>query len=49
MNDAIIGDRDAMFTGPGIDGGEPRKTPDVYVFSNVDRLVTLDPGWKVDP
>ena len=48
MDDAVIGDRDAMFTGPRIDGGEPRETPDVYVSSDVDRLMTLDPGWKVD-
>lgn len=48
MNDAIIGDCDAMFTGSGIDGSEPRKTPDVNILSDVDRWMTLDPSREVD-
>ena len=48
MNDAIIGDCDAMFTGSRVDGGEPGETPDVNVVSDMDRFMTFDPGREVD-
>ena len=45
---AIIADRDHSTPGLRINRCNPGKPPDVYIVSNENRFLSLDPTWDID-